>query len=65
VSKEFLKRWYTYQGPARIALLEEYKKICKQQMGMFTRLAKINMSSLTASYEVALELAMSKKPVSD
>jgi hypothetical protein len=37
-----------YQSPARIALLEDCKKICKQQTGIFTRVAKTNISSLTA-----------------
>jgi hypothetical protein len=40
-------------------------KKCKQQPGIFTRVAKTNISSLTASYEVALEFAMCKKPCSD
>ena len=76
VRKEFnLKRHYTslhedklkkYQGRARIALLEDYKKKkCKQQTGIFTRVAKTNISSLTASYKLALEPARYKKPFSD
>jgi hypothetical protein len=45
--------------------LEDYKENCKQQMGIFTRLAKTNISSLTASYKVAVELARCKKLFSD
>jgi hypothetical protein len=45
--------------------LEDYKKKCKQQMGIFTRVAKTNISSLTASYKVALELARCKELFSD
>jgi hypothetical protein len=44
--------------------LEDYKKKCKQQIGIFSRVAKTNISSLTASYKVALELARCKKPFS-
>ena len=73
VPKEFnLKRHYTslqesklkiYQG--KIALLEDYTKKCKLQMGIFTRVAKTNISSLTAVYNIALELAKFEKPFSD
>jgi hypothetical protein len=31
-------------------------------MGLFTRVAKTNISSLTASYKAALELVRCKKP---
>jgi hypothetical protein len=75
VPKEFnLKRHYTslhddklkkYQDRARIALFEDYKKKCKQHTDVFTRVAKTNISSLTASYNVVLELARCKKAFSD
>jgi hypothetical protein len=75
VLKEFnLKRHYTslqgsklkiYQGPGKIALLEGYTKKCKLQMVIFTRVGKTNLSSLTAAYNIALELAKWKKPFSD
>ena len=54
-----------YEGRARIALLEDYKKKRKQHTGIFTIMAKTNISSLTTSYKVALELARCKKPLSD
>ena len=34
-------------------------------MGIFTRVAKTNISSLTAVYNIALELAKFEKPFSD
>jgi hypothetical protein len=75
VPREFnLKRHYTYshednvkkyESYARIALLEDCKNKCKQQTGIFSRMAKIITSSLTASYKVALQLARCKKHFSD
>ena len=75
VPKEFnLKRHYAYlhedkvkkyKGSARIALLEDCKNKCKQQTGIFSRVAKTITSSLTASYKVALQIARCKKSFSD
>jgi hypothetical protein len=52
-------------GESRVALVNDFKKKLKQQTGMFTKVAKVQAYSLTASSTVALELAKSKKPFSD
>jgi hypothetical protein len=75
VSKEFILKWHysslhgeklkKYDGESRVALVNDFKKKLKQQIGMFNKVAKVQTCSLAAFYTVALEPAKSKKPFSD
>jgi hypothetical protein len=73
--KEFNLKWHysslhgekfnKYDGESRAALVKDFQKKLKQQTRMFTKVAMVQTCSLAASYTVALEMAMSKKPFGD
>jgi hypothetical protein len=55
------EKFNKYDWESRVTLANDFKKKLNRQTGMFTKVAKVQTCSLSASYTVALELAKSKR----
>ena len=58
-------KYSKYTGDARAAIVADLKSKVKSQQSLFAKVTTVQESSLNASYAVSLELAKSKKPLSD
>uniref|UniRef100_A0A3B1INU1 DUF4371 domain-containing protein n=1 Tax=Astyanax mexicanus TaxID=7994 RepID=A0A3B1INU1_ASTMX len=58
-------KYEKYTGAARAAVVADLKSKVGKQQHFFTKATTSQESAITASYDVALELARAKKPLSD
>lgn len=58
-------KYEKYTGAARAAVVADLKSKVGQQQQFFTKATTCQESAITTSYDVALELAKAKKPLSD
>lgn len=58
-------KYEKYTGAARAAVVADLKSKAGKQQHFFTKATTCQESAITASYDVALELARAKKPLSD